>query len=97
MIDIHSHILPGVDDGAQNVADAIEMLRIAADGGVTHQVLTPHIHLNRFDNNITQLKEHFEVFQEVVEDKGISIKLHLAAEIHIDPNIIQMVESDTLP
>ncbi len=40
MIDIHSHILPGIDDGARSLDEALSMLRMAIDGGVTTQVLT---------------------------------------------------------
>jgi len=97
MIDIHSHILPNVDDGAKSVEDALKMLRIAAQDGVTHQVLTPHIQTNRFDNNITQLTVHFEVFQKAAAAEEIPIKLHLAAEVHIGPEIIAMVSQNSLP
>lgn len=97
MIDIHSHILPKVDDGVQSVEDALEMLRIAVQGGVVNQILTPHIQINRFDNSLIHLMKHFEIFQKIVEDEEIPIKLHLAAEIHISLGIIQMVENDTLP
>lgn len=44
MIDIHSHILPGVDDGAANAQASLQMLRAAQSVGVTHIVATPHVH-----------------------------------------------------
>lgn len=97
MIDIHSHILPGVDDGVQSEDDALEMLRIAARSGVTLQVLTPHIHPGRFDNNVQALRQHFDRFQARVEAEGIEIELRLAAELHIGTAIMQMVADDTLP
>lgn len=97
MIDIHSHILPNVDDGVQNINDAIEMLRIAVNDGVSTQVITPHIQANRFENNLKQLTGLFELFCSVVETEELPIKLHLAAEVHIGPQIKQMIETDTLP
>lgn len=97
MIDIHSHILPSVDDGVQSINDAIAMLRIAVQDGVLTQVLTPHIQANRFENNLKQLTGLFEMFCKIVEAEEIPIKLHLAAEVHIGPQIMQMIETDTLP
>ena len=51
MIDIHSHILSGLDDGAQSLAESIEMAKIAADDGITKIVATPHMFRNNFDGN----------------------------------------------
>ena len=45
MVDIHSHILPGVDDGAKTLEDSLEMLRLAAESGTTDIVATPHANL----------------------------------------------------
>ena len=42
MIDIHTHVLPGLDDGARTVEESLEMLRIAASSGTTDVVATPH-------------------------------------------------------
>lgn len=90
-------MLPNVDDGAQSLDDALEMLRIAAQDGVTNQVLTPHIQTNRFDNNLQQLSKLFDLFCKEVATENIPIKLHLAAEVRIGPEIMQMVETNTLP
>ena len=43
MIDIHSHILPGIDDGARTLEDSLEMAQIAADDGIEQMVCTPHM------------------------------------------------------
>jgi len=44
MIDIHTHILPGVDDGSQNTQESLEMLKIQLNQGVKRIVLTPHVY-----------------------------------------------------
>lgn len=50
MIDIHCHILPDVDDGAVDMTESVEMLRIAAECGVTDIIATPHCAPGEFDN-----------------------------------------------
>ncbi len=55
MIDLHCHLLPGVDDGASNNADSIELFERAIADGITHMVLTPHVHPGRYENNKTNI------------------------------------------
>jgi protein-tyrosine phosphatase len=97
MIDIHSHILPGIDDGARSLDEALNMLRMAIDGGVTTQVLTPHIHMGRFDNTKQEIEERFEVFSEQVDAANLPIKLLIGAELRIGPEIMALVASDGIP
>lgn len=97
MIDIHSHILPGVDDGARTLDEALDMLRLAVDGGVTVQVLTPHIHFGRFDNQKADLQQRFAVFQEQVDSANINIRLQLGSEVRISSEIMQLVAQDAIP
>ena len=47
MIDIHTHILPGIDDGARDLGDTLAMAEIAADNGVSDMIATPHFNLPR--------------------------------------------------
>ncbi len=97
MIDIHSHILPGIDDGARSLEEALEMLRIAIDQGVTTQVLTPHIHIGRFNNTKQHIEQEFIKFQERVDEANLSIKLLLGAELRIGPEIMQLITTDNVP
>ncbi|WP_289029409.1 CpsB/CapC family capsule biosynthesis tyrosine phosphatase [uncultured Paraglaciecola sp.] len=97
MIDLHSHILPGVDDGAQALDDSLTMLRMAVDSGVTTQVLTPHIHVGRYNNTKADLKEHFLKFRDRVDAENIPISLLLAAEMRIGPEIMNLTINDSIP
>lgn len=97
MIDMHSHILPGVDDGAKDFEQALQMLTIAAEGGVRTQVLTSHIQPGIYNNTLSSLNERLLQFEPVVRERGIDIELRLAAEIRIGPEIMQMVQSDIMP
>jgi protein-tyrosine phosphatase len=97
MIDIHSHILPGVDDGARTLDESLEMLRMAVDGGVTTQVLTPHIHFGRFENQKADLEQRFAIFQDQVDEANIKIGLQLGSEVRIGSEIMQLVAQDAIP
>lgn len=97
MIDMHSHILPGIDDGAMDVGESLAMLRMATADGVTTQVLTPHIHLGRYDNTCESLRSEFAAFRERVRREGIEIRLELAAEVRIGAEILQLVAGDGVP
>ncbi len=98
MVDMHSHILPGVDDGVSSLSDALAMLRLAAKDGVMMQVLTPHIHVRRYPrNNRERLERRFREFQDAVRGEAIPIDLHLAGEVRICPEVRDMVERDQIP
>lgn len=97
MIDIHSHILPNIDDGASNLAEALTMLKMAVDNGVNTQVLTPHIHQGRFDNTKQGIDQTFRQFKEEVDKANIPIKLLLSAELRIGPEVMTMINTNQVP
>jgi protein-tyrosine phosphatase len=97
MIDIHSHILPGIDDGARSLDEALNMLCMAIDGGVTTQVLTPHIYMGRFNNTKQGLEQRFKEFREQVDAANLPIKLLLGAELRISHDIMALVAADAIP
>lgn len=97
MIDIHSHILPAVDDGAQNLDDALELLRLAQDDGVTTQFLTPHMRPPRYTNEAIKIQKAFNDFSEIVANAGLNIKLNLSAEVRVGPEIMPLLQRDDFP
>lgn len=72
-IDIHCHILPGVDDGAETVNDSIEMLKNAGSNGITDVVATPHVRDASFDFGF--VRNQFEMVKEHADDLGIGLRL----------------------
>ncbi|MEM9553877.1 MAG: CpsB/CapC family capsule biosynthesis tyrosine phosphatase [Acidobacteriota bacterium] len=93
MIDIHSHIVPGVDDGAADLAEAVRMCRAAAADGCRAIVATPHQRHPQFWNGERALLEHrFEVLCRSVGD---GVALSLGAEIHADRDCLEAI--DRLP
>lgn len=83
MIDIHTHILPLVDDGAGNFGEAIEMLKLAYEMGTNEMVLTPHCaKIYGFANEAEEIREKFEYFSDIAGRKErIPIRLYPGMEV----------------
>lgn len=97
MIDIHTHILPGIDDGAKDLTESLALLKLAENDGITHMVATPHIHVGRFDNAIAQIQNDLESLKQEALKEGINVKLAAAAEVRLDIELMAMVMANKLP
>ena len=93
IIDLHSHILPGVDDGAYTMADALEMARMAADSGVRTLVATPHYRYYGHDNH-SQILETFDRLQDQLVYEQIPLNLVLGTEIWLGRGNCPTLESN---
>lgn len=81
MIDIHSHILPMIDDGANSIDMALQMLDQAYRSGTDAIVLTPHLaYAYGFENPYDKIINLFRDFQKIVADVGIPIQMYLGTE-----------------
>lgn len=99
MVDLHCHILPGVDDGAETTEDALEMARLAAASGVKTVVATPHCNLPRAeeDNFDTPgLRARFRDFQQAVKAAEIPLTVCPGAEIFCTPALPQLLRERRL-
>lgn len=94
MTDIHSHILPGVDDGSPTVASSLELLRFFAGLGITQVWFTPHIMADRTQNTPDKLMECFEQFKRQYTG---SITLHQAGEYMMDADFPDKLNTGVLP
>jgi len=97
MIDIHCHLLPGIDDGAVTIEQSVALARHAVADGITHMVLTPHIQPGVYDNDLHSIKQAFDLFQSALIAHGVALNVAMAAEVRICPEILSMLESGTLP
>lgn len=97
MIDIHNHILPGIDDGASDVEVSLQMAEQAWMCGVTHVVCTPHINQGYFDNTQQSIEQAAITFSEHLVAAGCQLKIAYAAELRICPEIMGWVNNGTLP
>ncbi len=87
MIDLHGHLLPGIDDGAKTLEQAINMARIAAEDGIAVSVLTPH-HLNGvFHNPADKVRRLTRDFQRELRQAGVELDVLPGSECHLVPEL----------
>lgn len=91
-IDIHNHIIPGVDDGIKVMEESLEALKQARAEGITTMVMTPHIWEGTFDNTPEMLREAFKGLLEKAGDQGPELKL--ACEAHFHPELGTWLEEE---
>ena len=98
MIDLHTHILPGVDDGAPDLETSVLMAAVAAESGVTHLVATPHSNQRgAFENYASQaLQVRFDCLCAAVREAGIPLELSLGMEIFGTGDVPQLLREGRL-
>ncbi|MBZ5749063.1 tyrosine-protein phosphatase [Metabacillus rhizolycopersici] len=98
MIDIHSHILPGVDDGAQTVEDAIGMAKLAVEEGITKIIATPH-HMNgKYINKKQDIIERVSTLNHLLQNENIPLEVLPGQETRIYGELLEDLEKgDILP
>lgn len=93
MTDIHSHILPGVDDGSPDKATSLELLHFLEELGITSVWFTPHVMSDMRQNTSSHLMERFKAFQECYSGP---VRLHQAGEYMMDAQFVSKLPSGVL-
>jgi protein-tyrosine phosphatase len=96
IIDLHTHILPNVDDGSDSLEKTIEHLHTISEAGVEKLFLTPHYMLGKFANSKANVKKEYEKLKDSVEDSLINTQLLLGAEVYCDDTLINQVIEERL-
>lgn len=91
IIDIHSHILFGVDDGAKNIQESITLLRQAEKLGITDIVCSSHFYLGRYENK--DYNKNFEILENEIKKQGIKIKIYKGNELALFGDVLSKVEN----
>ena len=82
MVDIHTHVIPFVDDGSSSLQDSLEMIKKEVSLGINTIVATPHHIKNRYECSVEQIKENFNLLKEKVKEENIPVNLLLGQEIY---------------
>jgi protein-tyrosine phosphatase len=93
MIDLHCHILPGIDDGAAELSVSLDMARMAVADGVSVIACTPHILPGVYHNTGAGIGEATERLQQGLDREGIALKLVTGADNHIAPDLVAGLRS----
>ena len=97
MYDLHCHLLPNIDDGPDTMEQALELALCAVGNGITHSVVTPHIHLGRYDNNKQNIQASVTAFKQALTDANIPLQVAFAGEVRLGAEIIDWVINDNIP
>lgn len=97
MIDLHCHLLPGIDDGARDLDDALAMARIAVTRGTTHIVVTPHIHPGRWENSTATISAACQKLQSALDEQAIPLQLSYACEVRLSEALQGQIKRDEIP
>ncbi|GGK77164.1 tyrosine-protein phosphatase [Amphritea balenae] len=97
MIDLHNHILPGIDDGPATLLESLELARIAVDDGIQHIVATPHIHPGRYENQISNIQPVLLKLQQSLIELDIPLTLSMGAEVRISTEMLNMIPARKIP
>lgn len=96
MIDIHSHLIPNVDDGARSVVETIELIKEAQNAGFSDIILTPHYMLDAYEPNANEIVLWKEKLQEILNEEQIEVKLHTGMEVYIAEDIIDLIKQNKI-
>jgi tyrosine-protein phosphatase YwqE len=94
--DMHSHVIPGIDDGASSLDDSLDMLRAMSELGFQKVITTPHVMRDGFPNTPEGIKAGLERVRREAQEHAISIELEAAAEYYLDEAFLTSIESGLL-
>lgn len=94
--DLHSHLIPGIDDGAKTVEDALALVKELYQLGYRHIITTPHVMADLYPNTPKDITDGLAVLRDAVSAAGLEVKIDAAAEYFIDEHFAALVDHDQL-
>ena len=96
-VDIHSHLLPGIDDGAKDLNNSIALIQKMASYGIKNFITTPHVLGDVYPNSSETIKNKLEEVKKELENRNITdINIHAAAEYMMDEQFSTLLEKDDI-
>ena len=92
--DMHSHLIPGIDDGSPDIETSLELIRGMAALGYKKLITTPHIMWDMYRNERDDILKRLEVLQSAAKAEGIEIELHAAAEYFLDEHVELLLKNN---
>lgn len=95
-VDMHSHFIPGIDDGSKTMKDSVEMLTTMAELGYRKVITTPHIMGDFYRNTPAIINTGLEQVRRAINDAGINLEIEAAAEYYFDFELERKLETEKL-
>ena len=92
LVDIHSHLIPGIDDGAKTMEDSIALIKRLQALGFKKLITTPHIMSHRFRNSSKIILDGLEELKEELHRQNIIIDVEAASEYYLDEHFVELLE-----
>jgi len=96
LIDLHCHILPGIDDGAKAMEDSIAMAQAAVDEGITHILATPHHRSHNWMNEKPKVHRLVDEVQNEIDQQDIPLTLFPGQEVRIHGDILENIDKNEI-
>ncbi|AYW46462.1 tyrosine-protein phosphatase [Tetragenococcus koreensis] len=96
MIDLHCHILPGIDDGADSMGTSLAMAKEAVSQGITHILCTPHHNNGRYENSKATVVQAVALLQAELDKEQIALTLFEGQEVRISGELLQEINNDQI-
>jgi protein-tyrosine phosphatase len=94
--ELHSHILPGLDDGPDSIKESLRMCKAYEENGVKRVVATPHFCVPKFKVNVSVVKNRLQRLRDGCEEAGIDIELRAGAEVRLTPELLTLFQEGEL-
>ena len=96
LVDLHNHVLPGIDDGPSTELEAILLIQNAAKNGVTHIVATPHHRNGRYDQNISEIRNSIHILNVLIQEREIPVTILPGMEVHLHGELMEELGTEML-
>ncbi|MEJ8757913.1 CpsB/CapC family capsule biosynthesis tyrosine phosphatase [Pontibacter sp. H259] len=93
-VDMHSHILPGIDDGADTLERSLELVQAMQQLGYRKLIMTPHVMSDFYRNTPEIIREQLALVQQAVTEAGIDMELGCAAEYYLDEGFLEKLDNN---
>jgi protein-tyrosine phosphatase len=92
LIDLHCHILPGLDDGSSSAEESLAMARLALQDGIHTIVATPHTLDGIYDVTLAKITEGVVSFQELLSTRGLDLRVCIGSDVHLSPGMADRIK-----
>jgi tyrosine-protein phosphatase YwqE len=94
--DMHSHLIPGIDDGAKTIEESLALVRSLSEMGFKTIVTTPHTMMDYYPNTTDTILSGLKTLQEAVKAQNIPVTIRAASEYYIDEHFVQLIDAGPL-